>query len=113
MATTSVTEYHTIPGIHDLTINLRDRPNDPERVAKAASNVHLPIARGIVAIGVLLAAASERDPDIGPIPKDALYDLGYLLQELGNLAEAIEGLGEGAQFWMKEDLKARDVVKVA
>lgn len=102
----STTSLPPVPGLNDLIPNMLVRPADPEHMAKAASNVHLPAIKGIAAIGSLLAAVSDRPLKEWEIEEDDLYDLGYLLKHLAETAELAHHVRCWASYWMQEDAQS-------
>jgi len=57
-----------------------------EKVSKAAENASHPVLKGISAIGVLLANATEE------IPLETFNDIGWLIQSLGEQVVALHNV---------------------
>lgn len=102
MANASVAESSTVPGLGDIFPSMLSPPEDPERVAKAADNLHLPVVRGVAAIGNLLVAASDSEALAGELSRETLNDLGWLLNHLGDSANRLYALRSGANYWIQD-----------
>lgn len=84
-----------IPWLHDLI--LHGLPfEDPERVARAAANVTLPLAHGVKAIGKLMASAAANKDD--PPDPELLSDVGFLLEIMGDMIDAFGTMEANANY---------------
>lgn len=99
MATESVKR---IPGLNELVGPLLQF-KDPEQARSAAENVHLPVTRGIEAIGEILWWASQHE-DFGAFreTRTAMGDLGCLLKHLGEMANLAHVAEVNAAYQLNE-----------
>ncbi len=85
-----------IPGLSDLLVSAY-RFKDPQRTADAAANVHQPTVNGIRGIGLLLWWAAQNDEfGASKQSREAIGDVGLLLEMLGDLADATSIIGSNA-----------------
>lgn len=99
MATSQATN---VPGLYEL-FGDQMTFRDPKEVERAASNVHLPVVRGIEAIGELLWWAGQHE-DFGKLDSTrvSIGSLGCLLQELGKLADIAHTAESNARYQLRE-----------